>query len=365
MNYRKTRAEINAAALRSNTRWLRRHIGPGSLLAVVKADAYGHGVGPVCRAIADGVDGFAVGFTDEAVALKESYPECRHQVLILEGCQSEAELQLCVAQNFTTVVHSMAQLEQLEAVSLTKALDVWLKVDSGMHRLGIPPEAVEQCMKRLKSCNHVGQITLMSHLANADNLAALNQVQLQQFQTLKNQYPNHSYSLHNSAALLNPQLQGVLTASDWVRAGLLLYGVNPSEIEDVQHELTPVMTLKAPVIAINEVKKGDSVGYGSNWVAPSDTRVATVAIGYADGYPRQCKNGTPTFVRGQLAPLIGRVSMDMVTVDVSHISNVVLGDDVELWGENVDVRCVARHADTISWHLLTGTSVRVPRVVVE
>ncbi|WP_404400947.1 alanine racemase [Idiomarina seosinensis] len=364
MNYRKTRAEINTAALRSNTNWLRRQIGPASLLAVVKADAYGHGVGPVCATIADSIDGFAVGFTDEAIALKEAHPNCRPPILILEGCQSIAELQLCGAEGFRTVVHSYEQLKALELAELDSPVDIWLKVNTGMHRLGIPLSAADECIKRLEQCRNVGQITLMSHLANADSLAVLNQVQLQQFQALKEKYPDYSYSLHNSAAVLSPQLQGDLAVTDWVRAGLLLYGVNPSSVSDIQKELTPVMSLKAPVIAVNELKKGDAVGYGSSWVATRATRIATVAIGYADGYPRQCKNGTPTFIRGQQAPLIGRVSMDMITIDVGHISDVTPGDDVELWGQHIDVREVARQADTISWHLLTATSVRVPRVVV-
>ncbi|WP_241970403.1 alanine racemase [Idiomarina seosinensis] len=363
MNYRKTRAEINTAALKHNLRWVRAASGSASILGVVKADGYGHGIKPVCDALEHEVDAFAVGFTDEALALRAACPASKHSVLILEGCQTAEELKLCVDKNFSTVVHCLQQLELLEQASLKQPLDIWLKIDTGMHRLGIATDQADLFVKRLEASSNVASVTLMSHLANADTGLPLNHFQRQQYEAIKRTYPEHRRSLHNSAALLNPQLRGEPESKDWVRSGLLMYGVNPSELTEIQKELIPVMSLKAPIIAIHDLKKGDSVGYGSQWTAAADTRIATVAIGYADGYPRQCMNGTPTFVNGQRASLVGRVSMDMITIDITHIDDVAMGDDVELWGENIDVREVARCADTISWHLLTGTSVRVPRVV--
>lgn len=364
MNYRRTRAEIDPAALQHNLRWIRQHIGAAPLLGIVKADGYGHGVGAASRAIEEFVDAYGVGFTDEALALRQAYPDTDKKVLVLEGCFSESELQLCVQHRLSVVVHSLLQLEQLEQASLTEPLDVWLKVDTGMHRLGIELKQADEFYQRLKASNNVSDVVLMSHLANADSGKPLNHYQRQRFDELKQQFPELQYSFHNSAAILNPQLRGQLTSTDWVRTGLLMYGVNPSDLTEVQAELVPAMTLTAPVIGLHRLKKGDAVGYGSHWVAAEDSRIATVAIGYADGYPRQCENGTPTYINGAIAPLVGRVSMDMITIDVSHIPNVRLGDKVELWGRNVDVREVARCADTISWHLLTGTSVRVPRVVI-
>lgn len=365
MNFRATRAEISRQALTSNAQWLRQQTGQANVLGIVKADGYGHGVGAVCDVLEPYVDAFGVGFTDEALALRTAYQQTNKSVLILEGCQSQTELKLAAEHNFCVVVHSRYQLEQIEKVSLSRPLTVWLKIDTGMHRLGLDLASVAAFVDRLRSCPNVADVVLMSHLANADTGMPLNHYQRQQFEQIKQRYAGSAFSLHNSAALLNPQLRGELTAQDWVRAGLLLYGSNPSSVTEVQSELKPVMSLKAPIIAIHELKKGDSVGYGSAWVASEPSRIATVAIGYADGYPRQCGNGTPTAVKGDIAPLVGRVSMDMITIDITEIPDACIGDDVELWGTQVDVRKVAECADTISWHLLTGTSVRVPRVIID
>lgn len=365
MNYRKTRAEISASALTQNLQWIRQQIADAPLVGIVKADGYGHGVGPVCRAIHQHVDALAVGFTDEALALQEAYPERQLPVLILEGCQSVEELRLCAQYRFSTVVHNEQQLRELEQAGLSQAIDVWLKVDTGMHRLGVAADQVSDYLQRLEALDYVASILLMSHVANADNGQPLNHFQRQQFDQLKQQFPQYACSFHNSAATLNPQLRGELTTNDWVRVGLLMYGVNPSELIELDDVLRPAMTLKAPVIATHDLQPGDAVGYGSNWVADRPSRIATVAIGYADGYPRQCQNGTPVFINGHIVPLVGRVSMDMITIDITDIADVTIGDDVELWGEHVDVREVAECAGTISWHLLTGTSVRVPRVEVD
>lgn len=362
MNFRTTRAEIDVDALSANANWVRQQIGTGKLLGIVKADGYGHGVGAVCDVLAPCVDAFGVGFTDEALALRDAHTSSDKPVLILEGCQSIAELEVAAENNFWVVIHSLYQLELLEQAKLARPLCVWLKIDTGMHRLGLELAAVEGFLVRLRKCNNVADTVLMSHLANADSGMPLNHYQRQQFEKIKRQNSGFQFSLHNSAALLNPQLRGEIGENDWVRAGLLLYGVNPSAVTEVQSELKPAMSLKAPIIAIHELKKGDSVGYGSSWIAEKPSRIATVAIGYADGYPRQCGNGTPTAVCNKSAPVVGRVSMDMITIDITDIPEACVGDDVELWGARIDVREVANCADTISWHLLTGTSVRVPRV---
>lgn len=363
MHYRQTRAEVSPAAIQHNAKWVRRTMAGGKLLGVVKADGYGHGVGPAVQALEPHVDGMAAGFMEEALAVRES--GYKGPLVILEGCFSAAELSICCEQQLSPVVHCEQQLECIEKTQLSAPLWVWLKVDTGMHRLGWSHEQAQQALNRLQSSKNVAGVTLMSHLANADAKHRLNAQQKQQFFQLSDTLNGHqARSFHNSAGLLNPDTRWALKDNDWARAGLLLYGVNPSTVTEVQAELQPSMRLVAPVIALHQLEKGESVGYGSAWSAEGPTVIATVAMGYADGYPRQAKNGTPAMIRGKRVTLAGRVSMDMLTIDVTGIDDVQLGDDVELWGPNVDVREVAACADTISWHLLTGVSGRVPRVIV-
>jgi len=363
MHYRQTRAEISPAAIAHNVKWVRKTMAGGKLLGVVKADGYGSGVEPAVKALEPHVDGMAAGFMEEALAVRG----CGYTgpLVILEGCFSSSELTVCAQNNLSPVVHCEQQLQGIEKSALSKPLWVWLKVDTGMHRLGWSEEQAQQALKRLNASNNVAGVTLMSHLANADTNHRLNAEQKQQFCQLSDTLKGfQARSFHNSAGLLNPDTQWSLQENDWARAGLLLYGVNPSSVTEVQPHLQPSMRLVAPVIALHQLDKGESVGYGSAWSAERPTVIATVAMGYADGYPRQAENGTPAMVRGQTVGLAGRVSMDMLTIDVTGIEGVQLGDDVELWGPSVDVRQVAACADTISWHLLTGVSGRVPRVVV-
>lgn len=363
MHYRQTRAEISSSAIQHNAKWVRRKMTGGRLLGVVKADGYGHGVAPAAQALEPLVDGMAAGFMEEALAVRES--GYSGPLVILEGCFSSAELTLCCEHQLSPVVHCEQQLQYIEQAHLNVPLWVWLKVDTGMHRLGWSHEQAQQALNRLQSSKNVAGVTLMSHLANADAQHRLNADQKQLFCQLSDTLNGYqARSFHNSAGLLNPDTQWPLNDNDWVRSGLLLYGINPSTVTEVQSQLQPAMRLVAPVIALHQLEKGESVGYGSGWSADKPSVVATVAMGYADGYPRQAINGTPAMVRGQQVGLAGRVSMDMLTIDVTGIDNVQIGDDVELWGPNIDVRQVAACADTISWHLLTGVSGRVPRVSV-
>ncbi|MDV6316469.1 alanine racemase [Idiomarina sp. HP20-50] len=362
MHYRQTRAEISSSAIQHNAKWVRRAMAGGKLLGVVKADGYGHGVGPAVQALTPYVDGMAAGFMEEALAVRDS--GYKGPVVILEGCFSNKELTLCCEQQLSPVVHCEQQLQAIEQAKLRAPLWIWLKVDTGMHRLGWSQEQAQQALSRLQSSDNVAGVTLMSHLANADAEHSLNAAQKQLFYQLSGTLSGYqARSFHNSAGLLNPATQWALQDDDWARAGLLLYGVNPSTVTEVQPELQPAMRLVAPVIALHKLKRGESVGYGSGWSAEKPSVIATVAMGYADGYPRQAKNGTPAMIRGHRVGLAGRVSMDMLTIDVTGIDDVQLGDDVELWGPDVDVRQVAACADTISWHLLTGVSGRVPRVL--
>ncbi|ASG66826.1 alanine racemase [Idiomarina piscisalsi] len=363
MHYRQTRAEISTAAIAHNAQWVRKTMNGGKLLGVVKADGYGHGVAPAAQALTPHVDGMAAGFMEEALAVRET--GYTGPLVILEGCFSASELSVCAEHNLSPVVHCEQQLQAIEQTALNKPLWVWLKVDTGMHRLGWSEEQTQQAMVRLNASRNVLGVTLMSHLANADADHKLNAEQKRLFCQLSESTDGYqARSFHNSAGLLNPETQWVLQENDWVRAGLLLYGVNPSAVTEVQASLKPAMRLVAPIIALHKLERGESVGYGSAWTAQRPSLIATVAMGYADGYPRQAENGTPAMVRGQIVGLAGRVSMDMLTIDVTDVADVQIGDDVELWGPNIDVRQIAACAGTISWHLLTGVSVRVPRVKV-
>lgn len=363
MHYRQTRAEISTAAIAHNAKWVRKTMVGGQLLGVVKADGYGHGVAHAVHALKPHVDGMAAGFMEEALAVREA--GYQGPLVILEGCFSASELAVCAEYNLSPVVHCEQQLQAIEQTALNAPLWVWLKVDTGMHRLGWSEEQAQQALVRINASQNVAGVTLMSHLANADADHKLNAEQKRLFCQLSESIKGYqARSFHNSAGLLNPETQWVLQDNDWVRAGLLLYGVNPSTVTEVQDSLKPAMRLVAPIIALHKLEKGESVGYGSAWTAQRPSLIATVAMGYADGYPRQAENGTPAMVRGQTVGLAGRVSMDMLTIDVTDVAGVQIGDDVELWGPNVDVRRIAACAGTISWHLLTGVSVRVPRVKV-
>lgn len=362
LHFRTTRAEINRAALQHNAGIIRRLSGEASVLGVVKADAYGHGMISAAQAIAGQVDAFAVAFLDEALILRDA--GFNQPIVLLEGCFSAAELPICAHHNLQPVVHEQSQLDAILTSRLIHPLAVWLKVDTGMHRLGWAPDQVRRVYKELNASPQVGSVTLMSHYANSgDNAHPLNQQQEQQFYDLTAETRlTDQLSLANSAALVSASRDYEQFDRHWVRTGITLYGISPNPDQPVSSELKPVMRLVAPVIALRDISAGECVGYGSCWVAERDSRIATLAIGYADGYPRHCPNGTPVFINGQRAPLAGRVSMDMITVDVTDLGQVKVGDEAELWGPELSVHEIARHAGTISYELVTRVSARVPRV---
>lgn len=363
VHFRPTRAEIDRDALHHNARIARQLAGQARLLGVVKADGYGHGVLTVAEAISEHVDAFAVAFIDEAIVIRNA--GFQHPIVLLEGCFSEAELPVCAHYNFQPVVHQQQQLDAILMARLVRPLSVWLKVDTGMHRLGWAPADIQRVNDELKASPQVGSVTLMSHFANAEKQAhPLNDKQLELFEDVCAQTESKlDMSLATSAALVSSAIDMSQHNGHWIRTGILLYGDNPVEKAlPLPEPLKPVMRLIAPVIAIREVAKGDTVGYGGTWKAERPSRIATIAIGYADGYPRHAKNGTPVVIDGHEVPLAGTVSMDMITVDVTDFAEIVVGDEAELWGPNLSVARVAKHADTISYDLLTNVSARVPRV---
>ncbi len=345
---RPARAIINIAALRANLQRIKACVPAQRIIAVVKANAYGHGAVRVASAL--DVDAFAVRCLDEALELRQA--GITRPILLLEGFFSPDELSVIAQQNLQIVVHTLKQVEELLKVQLS--INVWLKVDSGMHRLGFAPTEIEAIYKLLKPFSHT--IRLISHLACADDREdATTEKQTQVFMTLANTL-NLETSLANSAGILG----WAHTHADWVRAGIVLYGVSPFNDSVAQEEgLQPVMQLESALISVKQIPKGEAIGYGATWICPQTMLVGIVAIGYADGYPRHAPSGTPVLVNGKRVPLVGRVSMDMIAVDLRSQPNACIGDPVILWGKDLPVEEVANLADTIAYELLAKVNCRI------
>lgn len=352
---RPARAVIDLQALRHNYQLARESTG-AKALAVIKADAYGHGAVRVAQALQDQADGFAVACIEEALELRAA--GIRAPVLLLEGFFEADELALIVEHDFWCVAHSPWQIDAIERAALSKPITVWLKLDSGMHRVGLLPHDYQAAYQRLQASGKVSKIVLMSHFARADELdCPRSEEQLAIFQAAR-QGLSAEISLRNSPAVLGwPQIP-----SDWVRPGIMLYGATPFDQPQILADrLQPVMSLESKIINVRELPAGEPVGYGGAFVTERPTRIGVVAMGYADGYPRQAPTGTPVWIDGQPSQLLGRVSMDMLCVDLTHLPRAGLGSDVELWGRNVPVGEVAARAGTIAYQILCNLR-RVPRL---
>lgn len=349
-------ATVDLAALRHNYQ-LAKQCAPGrKAFAVVKANAYGHGAPETVQCLSDLADGFAVASLEEAEQVRAVNADVR--LLLLEGCFEPAEYRAAAELGLDVAIQGEAQVDALLNAQIERPLNVWLKLDSGMHRLGFTAAALRVSHARLSGAAEVAELNLMSHFACADERGhPLNESQLEQFNSLLDLSFAHR-SFANSAAVLT------LSAAhmDWLRPGIMLYGASPfAELTAVTLGLKPVMTLTAAIIAIREVPVGESVGYGAGWVAQRLSRIATVSCGYADGYPRTAPPGTSVLIGGQRAPLAGRVSMDMLTVDITDLPQAELGDTVELWGVGVPIDELAQACGTIGYELLTKVTQRVPR----
>lgn len=323
---RPARALIDLDALRANYR-LARALGGGKALAVVKADAYGHGAVRCAQALEAEADGFGVATIEEALELRAA--GIRAPILLLEGIFDPDELPLVAAHGLWMAVGAPWQLEALAAFDTDAALTVWLKMDSGMHRLGLDPAMYRDAHARVSALPQVAQVVMMTHLARADELdCARTDQQAALFAATTAGLPGET-SICNSPALLGwPAVR-----SDWVRPGLMLYGANPLPQDTrTTQQLQPVMNLRSRVIAERWIEPGEPVGYGARFVAAMRTRVGVVAMGYADGYPQFAPNGTPVAIDGQPGVVIGRVSMDMLTVDLTAHPAAGVGSEVELWG---------------------------------
>ncbi|MGE5027769.1 MAG: alanine racemase [Betaproteobacteria bacterium] len=345
-------ARIDLSALKHNLGVVRSHAPQSKTIAVIKANGYGHGMLRVAKPLAD-TDGYAVLTLEEAVALREA--GFNQTILLLEGFFGADELPALAEYRLATVVHCAEQIDMLEASGLPVKLDVFLKANSGMNRLGFGPDAFRSALERLQACPAVDRLTLMTHFARADEAEGV-AAQLTCFNDL---LPTTALPLclANSAAILRyPETHG-----DCVRPGIMLYGASPFGNPSAESlGLKPAMTLSSRIIAVQELKAGEAVGYGAAFRADRPMRIGVVACGYADGYPRHAPTGTPVLVNGVRSRTLGRVSMDMLCVDLSAFPGAGIGSAVTLWGEGLPVDEVAAAAGTISYELLCALAPRVP-----
>jgi alanine racemase len=346
-------ATINLSALRHNLGVVRQHAVNSRVLAVIKANAYGHGVARVARTLAQaGVDGFALLELDAAMALRAS--GLRQRIVMLEGLFDASELPLLAAHGIDSVIHEAAQAELLRHAPAGAKVNLLLKVNSGMNRLGFTGEGLRGTLAALRTNPVAGELTLMTHFANADDARGVSW-QMEAFARIT-QGIVLPRSVANSAAIIRyPQ-----THADWVRPGIMLYGATPfADVSALQLGLKPVMTLTSRIIAVQQLRAGDTVGYGGLFKAERDTRIGVVACGYADGYPRHAPSGTPVRVGDAMTGTAGRVSMDMLCVDLTALPQAHVGSPVTLWGEGNPVDDVAMAAGTVGYELLCALAPRV------
>lgn len=348
------RAIVDTTALRANLARIRSVAPRARVLAVIKANGYGHGILHVARAL-QAADAFGVARLEEGIALRAA--GCGRPVVLLEGVLDTDQLAGAAVHDFELVVHAPEQLALLEHWRGAHAFRVWVKIDTGMHRLGFAPGELPAALERLRACPQVrAPLNFMTHLANADvRDDAATARQLAVFADATAGLPGER-SIANSAGILGYQA----AHSDWVRPGLALYGASPFEdIDAASLGLVPVMSLATRVIALKRVAAGEAVGYGGTWRAPTERLLAIAAAGYGDGYPRSVDSGTPVLVNGAVARIAGRVSMDMMTIDVTGLPCPAVGDPVLLWGPGLPVEQIAARAGTISYELLCGIAQRV------
>lgn len=361
-------ATISQSALQHNLAVVKQLAPNSKVMAVVKANGYGHGLINVARSL-NAADGFAVLGLNEAIDLREA--GIGQTILMLEGAFCESELTIAANFGVHTVVHALPQVEMLERVKLIKPLHIHLKMNTGMNRLGFMPKEYVSIYSRLKACKNVADITLMTHFATADDTPGVVQPLALFLETIKTiQSDLLPVSLANSAAILrHPK-----THADWVRPGIMLYGASPvTATPATQYQLRPVMQLTSEIIGVQTIMAGESVGYGNRFTATKTTRIGIVACGYADGYPRhagqhafeQDLHGAPIAVAGKRTQTLGRVSMDMLYCDLSDIPEANIGAPVELWGNQVSVDAVAEASGTVGYELLCAVSPRVSMKTVD
>jgi len=327
-------------------------------IAVIKANAYGHGMLEVAHKLQNLVPAFAVALVEEAVLLRDA--GITRPILVLQGVNDAADIREATERDLWLLLHRQQQVDALLSSYPKKPVRVWLKLETGMHRFGLMPDELDQVCVDLRSSPGIQQgLVLCTHLACADDLA--DPMTRQQVSVIRSCAIKHglALSIANSAGILHwPE-----THAGWNRPGYMLYGNCPTGVfGSGLSQLRPAMTMRSEIVAIRNLEKGDAVGYGQDWVAKKPSKIGTIAIGYGDGYPRHAPSGTPVLVNGQRVPLVGRVSMDAICVDLTEMGKVEVGDPVELWGENLYVNEVASAAGTIGYEILAGLTGRVPLV---
>ena len=365
---RPLRAVLRRSALAHNIGIVRRHAPASRIWAVVKADAYGHGLMRMLPALsADspaGPDGLALLELDAAVRLRDA--GVAKPMLMLEGFFTPDELAIYSQHRLTSVVHCLAQVAMLEASEITTPIDIHLKLNTGMNRLGLAAGEVLPALQRLRACNSAGAITVMTHFADADGPTGVAEqhARLKAILAETGMAAQLPVSMANSAAILRyPE-----THADWVRPGIMLYGCTPFADEPdcnaAHFGLEPVMTLRSEVIAVQNLRRGDRVGYGGTYTATEAMRIGIIACGYADGYPRHAPGGnargTPLLIGGRRTRTVGRVSMDMIYADLTPVPQATVGAPVTLWGDGLSADAVADAAGTVSYELLCALTPRVP-----
>lgn len=357
MDMKPATAKISSLALKHNLQTIKQKAANSKIIAVVKANAYGHGVVFVSSAIEDMVDCFGVARLEEALSLRSN--GITKPILLLEGFFSAKDLPIIAVNNIQTVVHNLEQLQALQQANLPHPIKVWLKIDTGMHRLGVALEQVDWFYQALKASDNVHKdIGFVSHFSRADELDSdYTNIQLSRFlQSTENKQGQRSIAA--SGGILFWQQSHL----DWIRPGIIMYGISPINVPAKEYNLTPVMTLTSSLISIKDHQKGEPVGYGGHWVSDRDTKIGVVAIGYGDGYPRDVPTGTPVYLNGRRVPIVGRVSMDMMTVDLGIDSQDKVGDEVILWGKELPIEEIAQISDILSYELITKLT---PRVLTE
>ncbi len=347
-------AEINVDALHHNFSLVREYAPHSKILVMLKANGYGHGLLRIARILRQ-ADAFAVARVDEALVLRQA--GVTHPIVVMTGFTDLDELRFCAHYDLQTVIHSDYQIDYLEQNNLQKPIGVWLKVETGLSRLGFDPDAAQQAYARLMASTQVKKpIITLSHLASANDLENPKTAQqLARFKKITENFEGPKSIARTAAIMTHPQ-----THLDWVRPGIMLYGASPFPNEvGSDRQLQAVMTMKSQLISIKHIPAGETVGYGETWTCEQDMPVGVVGFGYADGYPRNMSQGTPVLINGVRCPLIGRVSMDMITVDLRNCPQAKIGDSAILWGSELPIEIIANGANTTPYYLWVNVSPRV------
>ncbi|MDP8051122.1 alanine racemase [Pasteurella atlantica] len=349
---------LNTTALHNNIKRIKSLAPNSKLCSVIKANGYGQTIPHLINTLKNKVDAFAVARISEAMTIRQL--DYQGTVLLLEGFFNERELQQVVKKNLDTVVHNFEQIEMIENLQkvnkiIPLPINVWIKIDTGMHRLGFQPEDVDNAFQRLEKCEFVGQIRFISHFSCADEPENdYSKKQICCFEKATEGYTNERSMAASGGILYWSQ-----SHYDWIRAGIIQQGISPNYTPIKELGFQPTMTLSSTLIAVRKHSAGEPVGYGNYWVSEKDTKLGVVAIGYGDGYPRNAPYGTPVWVNGRKVPIVGRVSMDMLTVDLGIDSTDKMGDKVILWGEELPIEEVAKAIGVINYELVTQITPRV------